>query len=75
MTGLTGPRGLPGIAGTNSETAPAAVAPYVVKSAIERDFRGRITSVVDQLSDGSSRTRTVTFDRVGRPASLEVTGV
>jgi hypothetical protein len=59
--GLQGPRGAPGRDGI-----------YVVDAEFEREagFNGRLSGVIETMSDGSKRRRIVERDRDGRPIRL-----
>jgi hypothetical protein len=75
--GPPGPKGEPGPQGPPGPVGPAGPAPYVPAYPISTylvygGLDGKASAVEDVMSDGSTRTRRVVRDRLGRPERLEV---
>jgi hypothetical protein len=65
--GEPGPRGPYGVAGPQGEPGRDGVsAPTQLRSVVGRDASGRISTIRQEFSDGSTATQTVRRDRSGR---------
>lgn len=68
--GERGERGPMGLAGREGPTSIQIKAPKVVRSTLERNGSGQITTVIDLYDDGRTITRLVQRDGSGRALSI-----